>query len=359
MAEEKFIKNIYVKLTNRCNLHCQHCYNAVCTDQGQMTRKTLEKIMDYILDLKEQGYDVDVALHGGEPMIYKDKDTLWDFVLTCEEAGIPITMTTNLMFKVYDEHIGMFQHLKQADGTALVMTSWDYKIRFQEHGQQQMWEKAVKQILKYDIEVQPIVTVTKLLIEEKTPDEIFKYMTDLGVHYMNFERLTCTGKAEENQEKLMPTNRQVDQWLAEAYKTWKAKYSKLYIPIFDSLEWAAEEGVFIGCRARQCTKCVRTFNPDGSLALCPNMPKDTVGNINKAKSVYEISDVIVDTKNNAKYKKLCDLEETKDNRCYTCEFYSICNGDCFQLQWDDTGCPGLKETIIEVLKHSGMEKENG
>ena len=63
-------KTIYVKLTNRCNLTCDHCYNAVCHDQGQMSANTLQKILDYIYDLKEQGYDVDVALHGGEPTLY-------------------------------------------------------------------------------------------------------------------------------------------------------------------------------------------------------------------------------------------------------------------------------------------------
>ena len=44
--------------------------------------------------LKEQGYDVDVALHGGEPTLYRDKDALWDFVLSCNEMNVPITMTT-------------------------------------------------------------------------------------------------------------------------------------------------------------------------------------------------------------------------------------------------------------------------
>ena len=36
-------KTIYVKLTNRCNLTCDQCYNAVCHEQGQMPAKTLPK----------------------------------------------------------------------------------------------------------------------------------------------------------------------------------------------------------------------------------------------------------------------------------------------------------------------------
>lgn len=346
--EEQYYKNIYVKLTNMCNLSCQHCYNAVCTDQGQMSAKTLEKILEYIVDLKEQGYDVDVALHGGEPMLYRDMDRIWDFVYTCNEMNVPITMTTNLQFRVTEEHIALFDRFKQSDGSSLVLTSWDYKIRFQRPGQQELWERAVKRIVKCGIKVQPIVTLTKLLIEDKTPKEIFDYMNSLGVPNLNFERLTCTGNAKENKDTLKPTNRQVDHWLAEAYELWKTsdKY-KFEIPIFDGLEWAVE-GKYIGCRARQCTRNVRTFNPDGSLATCPNIPLDTIGNINKIKTIEEVSGVI---QNNNKYDKLCKTEEVKDNRCYTCDYYSICNGDCFQLKWDRSGCPGLKETIKMVLKY--------
>ncbi len=345
---EQYTKIIYVKLTNSCNLSCKHCYNAVCHEQGQMSQKTLEKILLYIDDLKEQGYDVNVALHGGEPMLYKDYDSLWDFVLSCNEANVPITMTTNLTYRITDEHIGLFSHFKQADGECLVLTSWDYKIRFKDKEQEKLWEKSVKRILEYGIQVQPIVSLTKILIEEKTPKEIFDYMLKLGVPNLNFERITCTGRAAENEPEIVPTNVQVDTWLAEAYKIWKgsSKYN-FYIPIFDSLEWAVEEQVFVGCRARQCARNVRTFNPDGSMATCPNIPLDTVGNINKIQTVQEVCGVI---EGNKKYLDLCNKEEIKDNRCYSCDYYSVCNGDCFQLSWDETGCPGLKETIKQVIK---------
>lgn len=347
-------KTIYVKLTNRCNLVCDHCYNAVCHDQGQMSKDTLNKILDYIYDLKEQGYDVDVALHGGEPMLYRDKDVIWEFVNACNEMNVSITMTTNLIYKVNDEHLILFSKFKQADGEPLVLTSWDHKIRFKPESYETTWRNAVKRIVENGIGVQPIVSLTKILIEEKTPYDIFTYMDELGVKHLNFERLTCTGRAEYNADELMPTNEQVDNWLCEAYKLWKTNFKHIYVPLLDGLEWAAWEGKYVGCRARQCTRVVRTFNPDGSMATCPNIPTDTVGNIRRIKSVEEVGNVI---EGNKKYKALVNKELVKDNRCYSCEFYSICNGDCFQLRWDDTGCPGLKKTIVEVLKHQKMEEE--
>lgn len=347
------IKTIYVKLTNMCNIACDHCYNAVCTDQGQMSVKTLEKITEYIYDLKcEQGLDVDVALHGGEPTLYKNTDALWDFVYNCNEMNVPITMTTNLVYQVTEEYLALFSRFKQADGEPLLLTSWDYKIRFKNESALMLWEKNVKKILAEEIAVQPIISLTKLLIKDMTPTAIFEYMSALGVKNLNFERLTCNGRAADNENELMPTNKQVDKWLCEAYKVWKSRFKGIYVPLLDGLEWAAWEGKFIGCRARQCTRTVRTFNPDGSMATCPNIPLETVGNIKKIKTVEEVCGVI---EGNKKYKELVDKENLKNNECYTCQYYSVCNGDCFQLRWDKTGCPGLKETIKEVLRHSGEE----
>lgn len=341
-------KTIYVKLTNRCNLTCDHCYNAVCHDQGQMPASVLQKILNYIYDLKEQGYDVDVALHGGEPMLYKDKDALWDFVLSCNEMYVPITMTTNLVTPIEELDIALFSKFKQADGEPLVLTSWDYKIRFRSKESENFWRRNVKRVLDAGISVQPIVSLTKLLMDNKTPEDIFSYMDELGIKHLNFERLTCNGRASDNKDTLMPKNIQVDEWLCEAYKTWKKNYKHFYVPLLDALEWAAWEGKYVGCRARQCVRVVRTFNPDGSMATCPNIPRDIVGNIKKNKTVEEIGNVIAGNKS---YKKLMDKERIRSNACYSCEYYSICNGDCFQLRWDETGCPGLKKTIKEVLKH--------
>lgn len=342
-------KTIYVKLTNNCNLKCAHCYNSVCTDSKQMTAETLEKILLYIADLKEQGYTVDVALHGGEPTLYSDIDALQDFVYSCNEMQVPITMTTNLVYDINEDWLALFKRLKQDDGEPLVLTSWDYKIRFKHNMQEQMWETSVKKLLDEGIIVQPIVSLTKVLLEKKTPKSIFEYMDKLGVKRLNFERLTCTGRAEDNEEDLMPNNQQVDTWVAEAYKTWKNSYSYMYIPLLDALEWAAYEGKYIGCRARECTKSVRTFNPDGSMATCPNIPLEIVGNITNTETM-EVGDTII---GNNKYKELCNKESIKNNECYTCEYYSICNGDCFQLRWDYSGCPGLKKTIREVMKNTG------
>lgn len=133
------------------------------------------------------------------------------------------------------------------------------------------------------------------------------------------------------------------EWLFKAYQINKDKYH-FEIPLFDNLKWA-KEGIYNGCRARQCTKNVITYNPDGSVATCPNIHNAKVRYLGRADGLYEVIDVL-SAKNI--YKDICMKEETRHNECYICPHFSTCNGDCFQLEWDKTGCPGLKE-IMEVL----------
>lgn len=62
---------VYLKLTNRCNLRCEHCYNS----QGvlcDMNQSTLDKSIEFIrnkCDKLAQSDDLVVVFHGGEPML--------------------------------------------------------------------------------------------------------------------------------------------------------------------------------------------------------------------------------------------------------------------------------------------------
>lgn len=86
-----------------------------------------------------------------------------------------------------------------------------------------------------------------------------------------------------------------------------------------------------------CQKLVTTINPDGSLAGCPNTANSCVfgsvfGGIDKDK-----------------FSSSCCKEDTKNQMCLMCKYFRYCNGECFQLQWDETGCPGLRSVMGRIL----------
>lgn len=336
------MKTIYIKLTNDCNLRCKHCYLGD-VPHNVMGTHTYQNIMEKLDRMRIAGEKFEVILHGGEPLMHFMDPVFVNSFRTMNALNIPVTMTTNLVCELTTfkrEVIGYMRPSK--DSKPFICTSWDKDIRFTREGMQELWENNVKDLLSSGVDIQVIVTVTKILIDTMTPDELFSYFKGLGFSKINFERLTVTGRAAKNKE-LIPTNKAMRKWLYDAYVVNKEKYN-FSIPLFENLEWA-KKGVYNGCRARQCSKNVITYNPDGSVATCPNISGRIIAYMGRATSATEAIKVL---SCETTCKQICAEEQTRHNECYTCPHFGTCNGDCFQLSWDKTGCPGLVE-IMEVL----------
>lgn len=67
MTDSRKTKNIFIIVTNRCNLHCIYCY-----EQGKNTlsanEDTMRRVLEY--ELQDNKFDsFDIVFHGGEPFI--------------------------------------------------------------------------------------------------------------------------------------------------------------------------------------------------------------------------------------------------------------------------------------------------
>lgn len=76
-------------LTNRCNLHCAHCYSSA--SGGAVEELTQERIREVIEDLKREKVRY-VILSGGEPLLRKD---IFDIARTLKDAGFKTSLSTN------------------------------------------------------------------------------------------------------------------------------------------------------------------------------------------------------------------------------------------------------------------------
>lgn len=322
---------IYLKVTNACNLKCKHCYNSCMNDISSMNDEVLVKAKVFIEEFAQKHINdaVNVQFHGGEPCLY-DIKKLIEFVFNTDSHNIKYSITTNLVYKLTSDHLALFKKMLPYDDVPYIMTSWDPGIRFP-IGKLGVWEDNVEEAIKNGIKVQPIVCVTKQLLKSyEQPKGLFKYFSEFGIRDMNFERITLTGRAAENDIK--PTNREVDDWLFSAY----LEYEKngFHIPLFGNLKEAAN-GNLLGCRARKCMRTVLTINPDGSIATCPNMPLDLIGSL--------------DGVDPTKITRLCMKERlARFQECSVCDLFKQCNGECCQLQSDSTGCPGLTKIIRHI-----------
>lgn len=270
-----------------------------------------------------------VIFHGGEPFIadLNKMQILIDQFSSCE--NISFTATTNLTYDFDDVKICIMKKMKQ------ISTSYDYKIRFTTLSQQQLWEKNIKCLHKLDIHVMPIITITKLLIDNVEPKMLYQYLTSIEINHVNFERLTLTGNAVDHPE-LMPHNKDIDAWMYQFYCIIKND-ANFHVSIIDAISQAIKKHELVGCKCRQCQKNVTTINPDGTIAGCPNTA-----------DVLKLGD-IVHGYDIEKYQQAQQCEQLKTNTCYLCKYFKYCNGECFQLQHDKTGCPGLISIMKDIL----------
>lgn len=330
-------KTIYVKLTNNCQLRCKHCYNAFMDDSSDMCSDTLVAVFDEIIQqaMNNPSIDYDCQLHGGEPLQYKNIDVVIDQLeRTKSLSNIHWCITTNLVYKLTDVHYQLFEYMTPFKrNERMIQTSWDYKIRFANDRQLQLWTNNVKTLLSKNILVQPTVCLTNLLINDLTGKQVIDYFIDLDITRLNFERITNTGRAVAN--NLRPNNNVLDQWLFDAFKYYETVADKIEIQLFDAVLKSLNHK-FVGCRARHCMETVTTYNPDGTIGGCPN-------------TVYKSFRTIDGSYDRKVHTIWIKTENRRDLTCLTCEYYQYCNGDCFQLQFDDSGCPGMKSIYRYLL----------
>jgi len=316
---------VYLKPTNKCNLKCAHCYHTIVNGKDTMNDDVLDRSINWINNLASKDH-VNGQLHGGEPLLYPI-DKLHRAVDSTPYVNWCIT--SNLVYNLNDDIISLFNKMKPfGDDRRFIQTSWDYLIRFK-NKQQQLWEDNVKTIIDSGITVQPTICLTPVFLTNYTPGQIFEYLKQLGINRVEFERITNTGRAANG--SFRPKNKDIDSWMSDAFDCYK-QYD-IEVTLFESI-YHSLHGVFLGCRARNCTRTVFTINPDGSIAGCPNTADYAPNNIKTVK-IYP--------------SKLTSVEQQRSLGCYSCRFFEYCRGDCFQLQWDETGCPGLKSIYAKLV----------
>lgn len=251
------------------------------------------------------------------------------------EPKVRFSTTTNLVYRISDQHMYCFSKMIDAEtGHPLICTSWDPEFRFR-NSESDVWESNVRSLIENGIEVQCIICVSRPLLKME-PRQVYEKMMNLGIKRINFERLTLNGAVLGS--SLRPSNKEQDEWLFRAYMAYLE--NDAYTPLFSSVE-ASMVHKLQGCRARRCTSNVRTINPDLTVSGCPNTAHRSAGTV---RSIVRLD---------LEAKK----EHTFQSSCLVCPYFAFCNGDCYQLSHDETGCPGMKSIYSYLMdKHCSSLK---
>ena len=332
------MKKIYIKTTEQCNLNCDHCYIGDNRDKiGYFDEdQTITFLKKYYNLFHEEKFFI--TFHGGEPFL----SPLNKMKKIC--IALPygyFTATSNLM--ILNDNIIRFIEIyfKDENGRPFIKTSWDYRIRFTDE-QEKIWRKHVIKLLEYGIVVKVNICLSKLLIENCSPEWLINYFKDIGINEIHFERLSYNTTQDKT---LIPDYDKQDEWLNNFYTINLNEIYPLKIDNFSELKYAIN-GCFIDCRKRECMFNTITINADGTIGACPNTSiKDWY------MTIYDDPQKMI---RNDKHKTLIAGEHKRDQRCYYCELFKYCNGDCCQLAWVDDKCPAPKKLIRTIL--NGLEK---
>lgn len=328
------MKVIYLKLTNACNLRCKHCYNEQMNNHYKMSPEIIHKSIQYIHQLRQENPSEDILIqfHGGEPMLVKPS-VIQNIINQTKDDNVMYGITTNLTYELTDDKLAILKQMSPLKGNRpFIQTSWDEYIRFNNEKQEQLWLNNVRLCTEYDIDVQVTICLTIDLFQSYSPKQFLDKVLSWPTRYINFERITENGAARLN--NIRPLNNDVDVWLTEFYKL--CENTDLQVALFDSVKLSIQ-GKLTGCRARRCTHDVRTINPDGSLATCPNTAHQPIA--------YSLDEKSSEEKMVQWHMK----EGNTSLECFCCALFKYCNRECFQLRWDESGCPGLNRLYLYLL----------
>jgi radical SAM protein with 4Fe4S-binding SPASM domain len=221
-------------------------------------------------------------------------------------------------------------------------TSWDPKIRFANDKQYILWENNVRDLIERGTIIKLFVSVTKDTINIE-PIELLKWIKNLGIQEVSFERLTGNGNANLHPE-IFPSNIEQDLWFlkmhhqSKEYNTRDWFENEFLEVIYDKFETGFLKG---GTFCRDCEQKIFTINADGTLSGCPNAaPEFQFGNI-----IQDIKSLI----NSPQRIENIACERARNPICFECPVFEFCGGDCHQLSWQGDIC-GAPKSLMKELK---------
>lgn len=340
------MKKIYIKTTETCQLYCRHCYVG---DNRKLKGffdedKTIAWLKQYVDNFGIAEMDILFSFHGGEPFLCpldKMQQVIDAFPAALYDA------TSNLCFPLTEERLAFIQRNfvdRYDTGRPFIKTSWDHKIRFQNQSELALWEKNVRMLQQKDIDIRVIICLTSLLIAEMKSGDLLEYMLELGIKYIDFEKLTANTTVDKS---LIPNYNKQDEWLLRFYEIAE---NKITVGMFENIKQACNHE-FIGCRKRQCMQQVITINANGTIGGCPN---SAIG-----QHYTDITKTPIGICQNCKRQELIENEQIRHLDCYMCDLFDICNGDCHQLSWQGDTCPSPKKLIRRIKDELERAKKIG
>lgn len=351
---QRWINPLFIvwNLTNRCNLHCRHCYQSSGPRAADGELNLPQKIE--VIDQFGRAYVAMVAFAGGEPTLSKHLEPC---LRRCQHYGMHTTLATH----------GMLMDAERCARLAglglryveVSLDSIDPEIHDDFRGRRGAWRQAVegiKNVVATDgMRAGLAMCVHRGNLHEVEP--MLKFAVDLGVScFAHFNFIPVGRGSGMAQHDITPGQR--DELLALLHSWMESKrigvistapqFGRICLtaPAVDGMISCSHAGNASGDKARVVARYLggcgagRTYaclQPNGDLSPCVYMPNRVMGNI-KHKSLTEVF------QQNPWWEMFCDRDQ-RQGACGTCVFRHYCGGcraraDGYfgQLDHADPGC---------------------
>lgn len=303
LTKEKKNMDYYISITNRCNLHCEYCYEKkLNTEMGMLDDKTTDAVIEFVNSIPNTGT---IYFFGGEPLL--GKDIIKKITLQTKANSYIITTNGTLLDEDYikwcSEHGVKFN--VSHDGADLSARGIDPEVL----------NEKIRILQKYQREI-----LLQLVYTEKTlpklPDNI-RYFRNLGITAASavLEESTCPADTDAFGDMLL--------------KAWREAASVSGISI---LEMINKITAITDQKPHQCDICKRKMyiNWDGKIYPCLQFQ-------NRAE--FQCGDVF----------NGIDTSRVKQNHPEYSGFPSDCDG-CEIKQYCDNSCACRKMATSGTLK---------
>lgn len=357
VSADDFDHLVYLRIFEGCNLHCEHCF--IPANPKKMTIEQIKMVPEQLSTFAKPGSRILLQWHGGEPTSVGHKmfrQALEALESSEHQFNWTHGIQTNLIN--YNEEWRDIYH-QYFDSS--IGVSWDPIIRLMKKGrpetnadyESKFWEQ-IAQLQKDGIEPYLVITGTKLFFEIfKNPFDLFELLESKGIKKVHIERLTNTGYARENWERIGLSNLEYSQYMSRISKAYHIYQKRerdteqpLNISPFDGLFESVDRLINggkggYGCLSGSCDSRFHTIDSSGYKKGCTALTSE-YDNKNSGETVIRIVDFKI-------ARKIRQID------CFTCQFKSICSSGCLATDKIDesgecSGGKGIFETIYNIRK---------
>jgi len=305
-------------LTERCNLHCRHCYQTG-KKTVEMSLSEIKNITAEVSDMIQQwsetyglAFSSSFNVTGGEPFM---KGDLFPVLEEIGNRGFEIYLLTNGMLLDRDRarmlpELGVKGVQVSIEGTEEVHDSIRGKGSF----------SAALRGVHFLLEAGATVTLNTTLSSMNANSflQMVELCSSLGVQKLGFSRLVPSGRGKEMLENMLdaPSVRKLYQSIYSAETRGVTLVTGDPIASQMSVE-VNEDGGSIPCGGCAAGSSGLTILPDGTITPCRRLPIP-IGNVRKdsLREIWATSPVLIALRDRSKYK----------GRCGSCKRWAHCRG---------------------------------